>query len=102
MGKGTGKTVNNFLLQEQMEEINMVIVGVKILPKKEVLDVQGRAIAETLKRRKYLIEECQYGKFIKLKINTANKEEALNKAREMAESVLCNSLVESYDLEILS
>lgn len=80
----------------------MVIVGVKILPKKEVLDVQGRAIAETLKRRKHLIEECQYGKFIKLKINTANKEEALNKAREMAESVLCNSLVESYELEILS
>ena len=80
----------------------MVTVGVKILPKKEVLDVQGRAIAETLKRQGNLIEECQYGKYIKLTINTSDKTEALKKAKEMAESVLCNSLVEHYDLEVLS
>lgn len=80
----------------------MMIVGVKILPKQEVLDVQGRAIAETLKRQGHFIKECQYGKFIKLNINVSNKEEALNKAKEMTESVLCNSLVENYTLEILS
>ncbi len=79
----------------------MVIVGVKILPKMEVLDVQGRAIAETLKRGGHSIENCRYGKFIKLAIETGNREEALNKAKEMVESVLCNSLLESYELEIL-
>ena len=79
----------------------MVTIGVRILPRTEVLDVQGRAIAETLKRRGHSIEECHYGKYIRLEINEENKEEALKKATEMAESVLCNSLVESYELEVL-
>ena len=79
----------------------MVTVGVRILPRKEVLDVQGRAIADTLKRRGHSIEECHYGKYIRLEIDGKNKEEALKKAKEMTESVLCNSLVENYELEIL-
>ena len=79
----------------------MVTIGVRILPRKEVLDVQGRAIAETLKRRGHSIEECHYGKYIRLKINEENKEEALKKAKEITESVLCNSLVENYELEVL-
>ena len=79
----------------------MVTIGVRILPRTDVLDVQGRAIAETLKRRGHSIEECHYGKYIRLEINGENKEEALKKATEMAESVLCNSLVENYELEVL-
>ena len=79
----------------------MVTIGVRILPRADVLDVQGRAIAETLKRRGHSIEECHYGKYIRLEINEENKEEALKKAKEMTESVLCNSLVENYELEVL-
>ena len=79
-----------------------MVVGIKILLKEEVLDVQGRAIAETLKRRGYSIEDCRYGKFLELKVSADNKEEVLKQAKEMAESVLCNSLVENYELEILS
>ena len=79
----------------------MVTVGIRILPRKEVLDVQGRAIGDTLKRRGYSIEECHYGKYIRLEVDGENKEEALKKAKEMTESVLCNSLVENYELEIL-
>lgn len=80
----------------------MITIGIKILNKKEVLDIQGRAILDTLKKKNYSIEECHYGKFIKIKIDVANKELALKKAKEMAESILCNSLVENYELEVLS
>ena len=80
----------------------MMIVGIKILLKKEVLDVQGRAIADTLKRRGYSIEDCRYGKFLELKIQGNSKEEVLEQANKMAKSVLCNSLVESYELAFLS
>lgn len=80
----------------------MIVVGVKILPKKEVLDVQGRAIADTLKRQGRAIKDCQYGKFIRLTIHTDDQESALNEAKKIAESVLCNSLVETYELEIFS
>lgn len=79
----------------------MITIGVRILPRKEVLDVQGRAIAETLKRRGYTIEECHYGKYIRLEIKEESKAEGLKKAKEITESVLCNSLVESYELEVL-
>ncbi len=80
----------------------MMIVGVKILPKKEVLDVQGRAIADTLKRQGYAIEDCQYGKVIRLKIQTNDQKTALDQAKKIAESVLCSALVETYQLEVLS
>ncbi len=80
----------------------MIIVGVKILPKKEVLDVQGRAIADMLKRQGRAIKNCQYGKFIRLTIHTDDLEFALGEAKKMAKSVLCNPLLETYELEILS
>lgn len=79
-----------------------MLIGIRILPRKEVLDVQGRAIAETLLRKKYPVKSCIYGKLLKLNLDVDEPQEALKIAREMAESILCNSLVESYDLEILS
>ena len=79
----------------------MVLVGVKILPRLEVLDVQGRAIAETLNRRGHVVEACHYGKFIQLQFNVKSEEEALESARRMVEDILCNFQVETYELEIL-
>ena len=79
----------------------MITLGIKILPKKELLDVQGRAIADTLKNQGQPVEACQYGKFVRLTIQTDNQELALSQAKEIAESVLCNSLVETYEIEIL-
>ncbi len=72
------------------------------MPKKDVLDVQGRAIATNLQQQGYAVEDCQYGKFLKLKIQAQNKEEALKKVHKMVDLVLCNSLVEQYEVDILS
>ncbi len=80
----------------------MIVVGVKILLRKEVLDVQGRAVAKTLKLKGHPAQDCLCGKFIKLTISAGSRQSALKKAREMAESVLCNLLVEEYELEVLS
>ena len=82
--------------------MSMINIVVKILPKKEVLDVKGRAIAETLKRQGHSLEKCHYGKLLILSIKTNNPQTALKKAKEMAQSVLCNKLVEDYELEVLS
>ena len=79
-----------------------MLVGIKIIPKKEVLDVQGRALADTLLNKKYPVQFCVYGKFLKLNLKIDDSEKALKIAHEIAESILCNSLVESYELEILS
>ena len=77
-------------------------VGMTIMPKKDVLDVQGRAIATALQQQGCAVDDCQYGKFLKLKIQAQSKEEALQQACKMADLVLCNSLVEQYEVDILS
>lgn len=78
------------------------LVELKIMPKQGILDVSGRAIAQALKQKAYNLEDCVVGKFLKLKIAAHKKEEALNKAKQMASEVLCNALVEEYTLEIFS
>ncbi len=76
-------------------------VGVKILLKKQVLDVQGRAIADALKNQGYKLNHLSYGKFVELDIPTDHREEALQQAHQMVKSLLYNPLMETYSLETL-
>ena len=75
-------------------------VVVKLMPKPEVLDVEGRAIARALRERGYAVKDCRAGKLLELKVEAKNKKEALEKAQKMAGQVLCNRLVECYELEL--
>lgn len=76
-------------------------VGVKILPRLEVLDTQGRTVAASLQQNGKELKECRIGKYIELDLNTQIKEEALKQAQEITEFVLYNPLIESYEIEIL-
>ena len=78
-----------------------MIVGVKILPRKEVLDTQGRAVEDTLKAHGKAVQACRVGKYVRLDLSVQTREQALNKAKEIAEFVLCNPLIETFELEIL-
>lgn len=76
-------------------------VGVKILPRTEVLDSQGRAVEKTLEHHGKTLNACRVGKYVQLDVDANSKDEALDKAREITEFVLYNPLIESYELEIL-
>ncbi len=76
-------------------------IGVKILPRKEVLDSQGRAVERTLKHSGKTLESCKVGKYVQLNLEETDKEQALEKAKEIAEFVLYNPLIETYELEVL-
>ena len=75
-------------------------VGVKVLPRKEVLDSQGRAVEKTLDHQGMAVQGCRVGRYVELEIDTDNKEEALAKAKQIAEFVLYNPLVESFEIEM--
>lgn len=77
-------------------------VGVKILPRTEVLDSQGRAVEKTLSHHGKTLNSVRVGKYIQLDVPAESKEQALQKAKEIAEFVLYNPLIESYELEILN
>jgi len=76
-------------------------IGVRIMPRNEVLDSQGRAVERTLKQHGKEISQVRVGKFIELDIATSDKEVALKQAKDLAEFVLYNPLIENYELEVL-
>ena len=73
-------------------------IGVKIMPKKEVLDTQGRAVELTLRQNGMSISACQVGKFVIVDLPTDDEVLALSQAKEMAEFVLCNALIETFEV----
>lgn len=75
-------------------------VGVKILLKKEVLDSQGRAVEETLTENGFPIKSCRVGKFIELDIDSEDTAVVEKKAKDIAEHILVNAMIETYELKI--
>lgn len=76
-------------------------LGVKILPRKEVLDTQGRAVENILKNNGHEVDGCRVGKYVVLEVKANSKEDGKNKAEEMAKNLLCNSLIETFEIEEL-
>lgn len=76
-------------------------IGVKIMPRLEVLDTQGRAVEKTLEQHGRKVNTARVGKYVELEINEANAEKAIKKAREIAEFVLFNPLIETFEVEVV-
>ena len=73
--------------------------GVKVMPRDVILDTQGRAVEQTLDLKK-LTAKCRVGKFIELEIE-GSMDEGLKKADEIAKFILCNPLIEQYEIQKL-
>jgi phosphoribosylformylglycinamidine synthase PurS subunit len=76
-------------------------IGVKVMPRKEVLDTQGRAVEQTLKQNGKPVQACQIGRYVVLDLAEADLEKAMKSAQDMAEFVLYNPLIETFELEAL-
>lgn len=76
-------------------------IAVKILPKSEVLDSQGRAVAKILKDHGQKLDECRVGRYVVLEVPESDQNKALAQAQKMAEFVLYNPLIETFELEVL-
>jgi phosphoribosylformylglycinamidine synthase PurS subunit len=77
-------------------------VGVKILPRDVILDTQGRAVEQTLRQNNLPVERCRVGKYIELDISESSPELALRKADQIAKSLLCNALIEKFELAVIA
>ncbi len=76
-------------------------VGVKIMPRNELLDSQGRAVQKLFTDHGKNVEHVRVGRFVELELSATNRDEALKQAKDMADFVLHNPLIENYELEIL-
>jgi len=75
--------------------------ALKILPRPEVLDTQGRAVEMTLKSNGHQVSSCRVGTYIVVDVEAKDLEDGQSKAVAMAENGLYNPLVEVYELETL-
>lgn len=76
-------------------------IGVKVMPRAEVLDTQGRAVENTLRQNGKKLNACQVGRYVVLDLPGDNETQAMASAKEMADFVLHNPLIETYELERL-
>jgi phosphoribosylformylglycinamidine synthase PurS subunit len=78
-------------------------VEVRVYPKEGVLDPQGKAIAAALGRLGHrAVRDVRAGKvfFVEVEGMDAGKAEA--EARKMAEELLANTVIEGFDVRVVS
>jgi phosphoribosylformylglycinamidine (FGAM) synthase PurS component len=76
-------------------------IGVRIMPRKDVLDSQGRAVERSISQMGMKISSCVVGKYIILDFQSMNQTQAMLEAKKIAEDILHNPLVESFELEAI-
>ena len=76
-------------------------VQVHVMPLKELLDPQGKAVLGGLKNLGLVsVEDVRVGKHISLQIEATSKEEAIAIAEEASKKLLANQVMEYFNLEI--
>ena len=75
---------------------------VKIMPKKGVLDPQGKAIEKSLNQIGFSqINKVIQGKLIEIDIDSSNEVNAKKIIEDASEKLLANLVIEDYEITIL-
>ncbi|HEY0042226.1 MAG TPA: phosphoribosylformylglycinamidine synthase subunit PurS [Flavisolibacter sp.] len=76
-------------------------VQVHVMPLKELLDPQGKAVLGGLKNLGLgSVEDVRVGKHITLQVDAASEEEAKGIAEEASKKLLANPVMEYYEISI--
>ena len=78
-----------------------MLAKIHITLKKDVLDPQGKVIANSLSDLGFEgIQSVRQGKYIEIILDGDNKDAAANKLNQMCERLLANLVIEDYSVEI--
>ena len=78
-----------------------MLARIHITLKKDVLDPQGKVIANSLSNLGFEgIQSVRQGKYIEIMLDGNDKNTATNKLNEMCEKLLANLVIEDYSVEI--
>ena len=76
-------------------------VQVHVMPLKELLDPQGKAVLGGLKNLGLAaIEDVRVGKHITLQIEAGSEQEAKTIAEEASKKLLANQVMEYYEIQV--
>lgn len=78
-------------------------VQIKVMPLKDLLDPQGKAVLGGLKNLGITsVEDVRVGKHITLQIEAASEAEAKAIAEEASKKLLANPVMEFYEIEMIN
>ena len=81
----------------------MFNVQIKVMPLKDLLDPQGKAVLGGLKNLNLTgVADVRIGKHITMQIEAASEEAARNLAEEAAKKLLSNPVMEFYEIEMVN
>lgn len=76
-------------------------IQVHVMPLKELLDPQGKAVLGGLKNLGLSsVEDVRVGKHITLQVEAATEEEARSIAEEASKKLLANPVMEYFEIEV--
>lgn len=74
---------------------------IDVMPKKEILDPQGKAVTGSMKNLGLTeIHNVRIGKHVSLEIEAENEEAAHAKVEQACKSLLANLIMESYSFKL--
>ena len=77
------------------------IAQIDVMPQKEILDPQGKAVKLGLKNLGVLqVEDVRIGKHIKMEFEAATNEEAIEKVELACSKLLANLIMEDFSYQI--
>ncbi len=78
-------------------------VQIKVMPLKDLLDPQGKAVLGGLKNLGInAVEDVRVGKHITLQIEATSEEAAKQLAEEASKKLLANPVMEFYEIELVN
>lgn len=78
------------------------IAEINVMPLKEILDPQGKAVTGSMKNLGLdEIKNVRIGKHITLEVEADTEPEARNKVEEACKKLLANLIMESYNYELM-
>lgn len=87
-----------------MKTITKTLMGIKILPRDVILDVQGRAIEKQIREMSEFAEtqqiQLRVGKYIEMEVQ-APPEISMKLGQEIAQKILINPLIEKFEIECI-
>jgi phosphoribosylformylglycinamidine synthase len=73
---------------------------VLVRPKEGILDPQGQAIEQSLRKLGFDVEHARLGRVVDFDVEASSADEARERVNEMCRQLLANPLIESYEVEV--
>ena len=73
---------------------------VLVRPKEGILDPQGQAVEQSLRKLGFAVGEARVGRVVDVEVEASSADEARERVEAMCTQLLANPLIESYEVEV--